>query len=56
MPFRTMGLTPERVYEVASATLHLKKIFETPLGRFSYRPIPRDWAIESREGDGVSAL
>jgi len=36
------GLIPERVYEVTSATLHAKKIFETPLGRFSYRPIPMD--------------
>ena len=33
-------LIPERVYEVTSATLHAKKLFETPLGRFSYRPIP----------------
>jgi len=36
------GLIPERVYEVTSATLYAKKIFETPLGRFSYRPIPLD--------------
>ena len=36
------GLIPERVYEVTSATLYTKKIFETPLGRFSYRPIPLD--------------
>ena len=36
------GLIPERVYEVTSATLHAKKVFETPLGRFSYRPIPLD--------------
>jgi hypothetical protein len=34
------GLIPERVYEVTSATLHAKKVFETPFGRFSYRPIP----------------
>jgi len=31
------GLIPERVYEVTSATLHAKKIFETPLERFSYQ-------------------
>lgn len=36
------GLIPERVYEVTSATLHAKKTYETPLGRFSYRPIPID--------------
>ncbi len=36
------GLIPERVYEVTSATLHAKKVFEKPLGRFSYRPIPMD--------------
>ena len=36
------GLIPERVYEVTSATLYTKKVFETPLGCFSYRPIPMD--------------
>ena len=36
------GLIPERVYEVTSATLYAKKVFETPLGRFSYRPIPME--------------
>ena len=36
------GLIPERVYEVTSATLHAKKTYETPLGRFSYKPIPMD--------------
>jgi hypothetical protein len=36
------GLIPERVYEVTSATIYAKKVFETPLGRFSYRPIPLD--------------
>ncbi len=36
------GLIPERVYEVTSATLHAKKVFETLLGRFSYRPIPME--------------
>lgn len=51
------GLIPERVYEVTSATLHAKKIFETPLGRFSYRPIPMevyalgvDWLYDEVNG------
>jgi hypothetical protein len=50
-------LIPERVYEVTSATLHAKKLFETPLGRFSYRPIPIevyalgvDWLYDERDG------
>jgi len=51
------GLIPERVYEVTSATLHSKKVFETPIGRFSYRPIPLeayalgvDWLYDERNG------
>jgi hypothetical protein len=51
------GLIPERVYEVTSATLHAKKVFETPLGRFSYRPIPIevyalgvDWLYDECDG------
>jgi len=51
------GVIPERVYEVTSATLHAKKLFETPLGRFSYRPIPLDvyalgvdWLYDEQDG------
>lgn len=51
------GLIPERVYELTSATLHTKKVFETSLGRFSYRPIPLevyalgvDWLYDERNG------
>jgi len=51
------GLIPERVYEITSATLHTKKVFNTPLGRFSYRPIPLsvyalgvDWLYDERNG------
>ncbi len=51
------GLIPERVYEVTSATLYAKKVFETPLGRFSYRPIPMevyalgvDWLYDDING------
>ena len=51
------GLIPERVYEVTSATLRAKKLFETPLGRFSYRPVPMevyaigvDWIDDKIQG------
>ena len=51
------GLIPERVYEVTSATLHAKKVFDTPLGRFSYRPVPIDvyalgvdWLYDEQDG------
>jgi len=51
------GLIPERVYEVTSASLNAKKVFETPLGRFSYRPIPLevyalgvDWLYDEVNG------
>jgi len=51
------GLIPERVYEVTSATLHAKKVFDTPLGRFSYRPVPMDvyalgvdWLYDEQDG------
>ena len=51
------GLIPERVYEVSSATLHAKKLFDTPLGRFSYRPVPLevyalgvDWFYDECDG------
>jgi len=51
------GLIPERIYEVTSATLHAKKVFDTTLGRFSYRPVPMDvyalgvdWLYDERDG------
>jgi hypothetical protein len=51
------GLIPERVYEVTSATLYAKKVFETPFGRFAYRPIPMgayalgvDWLYDEQDG------
>lgn len=31
------GLIPERVYETSSVTLKTSKIYDTPIGRFSYR-------------------
>ena len=33
------GLIPERVYEITSVTSKRAKLFLTPLGRFSYRPV-----------------
>jgi hypothetical protein len=51
------GLIPERVHEVTSATSRAKKVFETPFGRFVYRPIPMevyalgvDWLYDERDG------
>lgn len=56
------GLIPERVYEITSATLHRKKIFETDLGRFSYKPVPLqayaigvDWLYDSNNGGKLIA-
>ena len=56
------GLIPERVYEVTSASLNAKKVFETPLGRFSYRPIPLevyalgvDWLYDEVNGGKLIA-
>ena len=34
------GLIPERVHEVTSATMRMKKEFHTPIGRFTYKPVP----------------
>lgn len=56
------GLIPERVYEVTSATLHGKKRFDTPLGYFTYRPVPKkaysiglDWIYDSDNGGKLIA-
>lgn len=56
------GLIPERVYEVTSATLRAKKLFETPLGRFSYKPVPMevyaigvDWIDDTIQGGKLIA-
>jgi hypothetical protein len=34
------ALIPERVHTVTSMTLGRKKLFETPVGRFTYAPLP----------------
>ena len=56
------GLIPERVYEITSATSRLKKSFDTPLGRFTYRPLPPqayaigiDWLFDERHGGRLIA-
>jgi len=56
------GLIPERVYEITSATLRAKKLYETPIGRFSYKPIPLkayalgiDWFYDENSGGKLIA-
>ena len=56
------GLIPERVYEITSATLRVKKLYETPIGRFSYKPIPLaayalgvDWFYDKSNGGKLIA-
>jgi len=34
------GFIPEKVFEISSATIKLNKIYNTPVGRFSYTSIP----------------
>ena len=34
------GLIPERVYEITSVTLKSKKLYNTPVGKFSYQFLP----------------
>lgn len=35
------GFIPERVEEITCATMKRHRLFTTPVGRFSYRPVPR---------------
>jgi hypothetical protein len=35
------GLIPEHVFEVTCMTTKRKKLFQTPMGRFSYTPLPK---------------
>ncbi|MCK9336945.1 MAG: hypothetical protein M0P43_03830 [Arcobacteraceae bacterium] len=51
------GMIPERVSEVTSATASHEKLFETPIGRFSYKKIPLqayslgvDWIYDEEDG------
>ena len=56
------GMIPERVSEVTAATLNHAKLFETPLGRFSYKHIPKeayalgiDWVYDENNGGKLIA-
>ena len=56
------GLIPERVYEITSATMRMKKKFNTPLGRFTYKPVPLqayalgiDWLYDDINGGKLIA-
>ncbi len=56
------GLIPERVYVITSATMRLKKEFETPIGRFTYKPVPPqvyalgvDWFYDKVNGGKLIA-
>lgn len=51
------GLIPERVYEITSATWSKNETFETEIGRYSYRKIPRkafsiglNWSHDNQDG------
>lgn len=51
------GVIPERVVQVTSATSKNNKLFETPMGRFSYKKVPLkaysigvDWHFNEVEG------
>lgn len=51
------GMIPERVSEITSATSKNEKLFETPVGRFSYKKVPLkayslgiDWIYDESDG------
>lgn len=54
------GLIPEGVREVSSVTSRRRRLFETPLGRFSYLHVPLAWfaiGVRMEAGpDGLSFL
>ena len=56
------GLIPERVYEVTSATMRMKKEFTSPIGRFTYKVVPLqayalgvDWIYDKTHGGKLIA-
>ena len=56
------GLIPERVYEITSATMRMKKEFSTPIGRFTYKVVPLqayalgvDWRYDKTHGGKLIA-
>ncbi len=51
------GMIPERVSEITSATSKNEKLFDTPIGRFSYKKVPLqayslgvDWIYDENDG------
>lgn len=51
------GMIPERVNEITSATSKNEKLFDTPVGRFSYKKVPIeayalgvDWLYDENDG------
>jgi len=56
------SLIPERVYEITSATMRMKKEFHTSIGRFTYKPVPLqayalgiDWIYDNTHGGKLIA-
>ena len=56
------GLIPERVYEITSATMRMKKEFSTPIGRFTYKVVSVqayalgvDWNYDKTHGGKLIA-
>ena len=56
------GLIPERVHEITSATMRMKKEFSTPVGRFTYKVVPLqayalgvDWSYDKTHGGKLIA-
>ena len=56
------GLIPERVYEITSATMRMKKEFFTSVGRFTYKVVPLqayalgvDWVYDKTDGGKLIA-
>jgi len=56
------GLIPERVYEITSATMRMRKRFDTEVGRFTYKTVPLqayalgvDWLYDDVNGGKLIA-
>lgn len=57
------GMIPEKVIEITSATSKNEKLFETPIGRFSYKRVPLkayhlgiDWSYDENDGGKFIAV
>mgnify|MGYP007032336299 CR=1 FL=1 len=56
---RWYGLIPERVFTMTSVTTKRSRVFENPLGRFTYEQVKPDYfaiGINSVEEDGITFL